>query len=375
MSDGSAIQWTDATWGPVVGCTPVSAGCANCYAKEMTYRLERMGKAKYHGLAVLQPNGKRHFNGVVRTVPEALPLPLGWKKPRRVFVNSMSDLFHEAVPFAFVDQVFAVMALCPQHTFQILTKRPERMAEYLATRTPIDRSSRVDRMPQWYQVATAMLDEGADSMPRGAWDRAHDHMPDPSLPLPNVWLGTSVENQAAANERIPHLLRCPAKLRFLSCEPLLGPLDLSKWITLYDQRLTHIGGRYDEDLHAAANKVGAFERLEAWALHWVIVGGESGKDARPSNLAWHRSLRDQCKAAGVAFYEKQLGPRPEPGYWQTDEVGHRCGAVGHTRRWYVDDTTQFPVKARAICDSHGGDPAEWPEDLRVREFPQVAATA
>lgn len=134
MSTGTGIQWTEATWNPVVGCTRVSAGCDHCYAVTMTHRLEKMRQQKYAGLTVLNNRDERHFNGTVRCVEEALEVPLKWRKPRRIFVNSMSDLFHRDVPFDFIDKVFAVMALAPQHTFQVLTKRPERMAEYTATR-------------------------------------------------------------------------------------------------------------------------------------------------------------------------------------------------------------------------------------------------
>lgn len=306
MATNTNIQWTDATWNPTSGCTHASPGCDNCYAVTMTHRLENMGQAKYAGLTVLNGRGERHFNGVMRCHDDALSIPLRWRKPRRVFVNSMSDLFHRDVPFEFIDKVFAVMALCPQHTFQVLTKRPERMAEYLATRTAIDDSMKVDRMPPWYQVATAMLDDGERSMPRGAWQRAHDNMPDPSKPLPNVWLGTSVENQAAADERIPHLLRCPAAVRFLSVEPLLGPTA----------------------------------RLPLQGIHWVIVGGESGHGARPCNIEWVRGIVEQCKSDVIACFVKQLGS-------------------------VVDGVEPWPVRMK----HKGGDPYRWPSDLRVRQFP------
>lgn len=235
----SKIEWTDATWNPVAGCTWASPGCDVCYAATMTRRLEAMGKADYTGLTT-----KKHFNGVVRTLPHKLDAPLRWKKPRMVFVNSMSDLFHKDVPTEFIWQVFCAMQQAPRHTFQILTKRPERMAGVVA---------------EMYAASC-------------------------SDPLPNVWLGTSVENQAMADERIPHLLDCPAAVRFLSCEPLLGPVELTR----YD-----VDGRY-------------MPRLPV-KLDWVIVGGESGHGARPMHPDWARSLHDQCQAAGVPFFFKQWG--------------------------------------------------------------------
>jgi protein gp37 len=272
MSQGSAIEWTDATWNPVAGCTPVSPGCLNCYAAVMANRLERMGQRKYVGLTVLH-NDRRMFNGKITTSEAALTIPFGWKKPRRVFVNSMSDLFHEGVPFDFVDRVFAVMALCPQHTFQILTKRPERMAEYAASRR---------------EVGANGIRESINRDFTGLGD----HRGGLHMPLPNVWLGTSVENQQTANERVPRLLKCPAAVRFLSCEPLLAPVDL----------LTPAHGIV----------VGGMPMVQ-----WVIVGGESGHNARPMHPDWARSIRDQCQAAGVPFFFKQWGE------WHTGADGLR----------------------------------------------------
>ncbi len=215
----SKIEWTDATWNPVTGCTPVSTGCANCYAKRMAKRL-----AGRHGYPKTNP-----FTVTVHL--DRLEEPLRWRKPRMVFVCSMGDLFHDDVPGDVIDKVFAVMELAPQHTFQVLTKRPHHMATYLNARG-----------------------FGLN-------------------PLPNVWLGTSVEDQSLAHYRIPYLLNCPAVVRFLSCEPLLGPLP----------------------------------NLNLDGIHWVIVGGESGPGARPMNSDWARDIRNQCQAAGVPFFFKQWG--------------------------------------------------------------------
>jgi protein gp37 len=327
MSTNSSIEWTDTTWNPVVGCTPVSPGCLNCYAAAMSRRLEAMGKPAYVGLTVRRgPTGsdpdkfdpekaakatRTVFNGVVRTLPGKLGEPLTWRRPRRVFVNSMSDLFHEGVPFEFVDRVFAVMALTPHHTYQVLTKRPERMAEYLSTPGLAERVVRAA-----YEVSTGTpLMEG---------ERVRKKV---TLPLPNVWLGTSVENQACADERVPHLLRCPATVRFLSVEPQVGEVDL------------RLGD--SEGVPTSAEPC----RERGWLLHWVIQGGESGPGARPFDLAWARGLRDQCRAAGVAYFLKQLGAAP---YW--DDIGQRI---------------ELKLK-----NKKGGDEAEWPEDLRgCRAFP------
>jgi protein gp37 len=264
MANNSSIEWTDATWNPTTGCTRASAGCDHCYAFTMTKRLAAMGQEKYQGLA-----GKGHFNGFLQTWMDELARPLRWKKPRNVFVNSMSDLFHAEVPFEFIDHVFAVMALCGQHTFQILTKRPERMAEYLAVEHLNDRIySFMESHAEAEGIADFLFDD---------------------LPLANVWLGTSVEDQPNADERIPHLLRCPAAVRFLSCEPLLGPLDLT---AIERTRATGFMRPLD----------GRFN-----TINWVIVGGESGHHARPMHPSWAQAIRDQCTAAGVPFFFKQWG--------------------------------------------------------------------
>jgi protein gp37 len=225
VADGSSIEWTEATWNPTTGCDRVSAGCDNCYALTLAKRLKAMGAKKY------QNDGDPRTSGPgfgITTHADALAVPYSWRQPRLVFVNSMSDLFHAKVPIAFVREVFAVMAGTPQHTYQLLTKRSRRV-----------------------RLVAEQLD----------W---------PS----NLWLGVSVEN-AAALSRIDDLRHVPASVRFLSCEPLLGPLD--------DLNLTGIG--------------------------WVIAGGESGPRHRPMDPAWVTGIRDACQAADVPFFFKQWGGR------------------------------------------------------------------
>ena len=269
----TSIEWTDKTWNPVVGCSIVSKGCDNCYAMKMAGRLEAMGQEKYKGLTRKTESGRTIWTGKVSFSEKALLEPLSIKKPTKFFVDSMGDLFHEHVPFDWVDKVFAVMALTPQHTYQVLTKRAERMAEYLTSK---------GRIRAIYELVAEYCDVKAIDTPATF------------LPLPNVWLGTSIEDQKTADERIPHLLRVPAKVRFLSCEPLLGPIDLTK---------------------IKASSCSSYHPLESHPISspdnplisWVIVGGESGPKARPMHPDWVRSLRDQCEAAGVSFFFKQWG--------------------------------------------------------------------
>lgn len=260
MGDNSGIEWTDATWNPVTGCDKVSPGCDHCYAESIAHRFA--GTPAY-------PDG---FAVTLR--PERLDQPLRWRKPRKVFVNSMSDLFHKDIPDEYIARVFAVMALASQHTFQILTKRHARMRALLSSTafqdSVIDAAADHPELDRRHQVG-----RGA---PLCDWDG--------SWPVPNVWLGVSVENQQWADIRIPALLDTPAAVRFLSCEPLLGPVDLALTAVQHD---------------------GALPYRRASYLHWVIVGGESGPGARPMHPDWARSLRDQCTAARVPFLFKQAG--------------------------------------------------------------------
>jgi protein gp37 len=249
---------------------------------------------------------ERRFTDV-RTHPDRLDQPLRWKKPRRIFVNSMSDLFHEDVSDEFIDKVFAVMALAPQHEFQVLTKRPARMEGYFAKLS--DREEAIGWCEHW-MVEHA---HAAITAYKGPTHRR--------LPLSNVWLGVSVEDQATADERIPLLLRTPAAVRFVSYEPALGPVDFTSFMP----------------------KRPGYDYLKFHGIDWLICGGESGPHARPFDVQWARDTIAQCKAAGVPVFVKQLGANP------------------------VFDSNGYV--AWGFRDRSGGDPSEWPEDLRVREFP------
>ena len=342
MAQASSIEWTDTTWNCVVGCRRVSPGCEHCYAETMAGRLARMGQSRYLDVVKLDEKGRPRgrWNGTFREVPEVLAAPLGWRKPRRVFVNSMSDLFGEGVSDEWIAAVFGVMAACPQHTFQILTKRPERMAAWFEW---AERHPYMDGSPDGGPIAAlakAICETNAPLPDRtfgGDGDEgvAISRALDVDWPLPNVWIGTSVENQEAADERIPHLLRVPAAVRFLSVEPLLGPVNL----VCFDGAIEWVG--------AGGERGGRVESNMQGNVDWVIVGGESGHGARPCDLAWIRSIVAQCKAAGVAVFVKQVGARP---------------------------VMQHPMEIGALVDARcadrkGGDMAEWPEDLRVRELP------
>lgn len=314
MGDKTGINWTDATWNPVRGCSRVSKGCMRCYAERVAARFSGPGQP-YEGLVSLrrEPRGPRTerdvalWNGVVRLVPEHLADPMRWRRPRRIFVNSMSDLFHESLTNEQIAAVFGVMAACPQHTFQVLTKRAKRMREWFewAREDYIDSGNLADMLaPYFGNEAGDGSSEDQDrqfEFLRGKIEEVHKThiMPGP-WPLPNVWLGVSVENQAAADERIPELLATPAAVRFLSCEPLLGPLDLDRWV--FDRSAAI---RRAMSGPAALNREQADDYIAPMAIDWVIAGCESGSGARPCNVEWLRSLRDQCVDAGVPFWLKQ----------------------------------------------------------------------
>ena len=288
MSDKSGIQWTDATWNPVTGCSKVSQGCKHCYALRDWARVAapRATPNAYAG---------REFTDVMFH-PERLDQPLRWRRPRRVFVNSMSDLFHEKVPDEAIERILTVTIHAKAHTFQILTKRPERMRSV---------------MQRWTDMN--------------------------GRPQTNLWLGVSVEDQQTADERIPLLLQTPAAVRFVSYEPALGPVDFDPlWLRASPSSAFQAG--------LITPSMPAWTRIGAYALDWLIVGGESGHGARPCRIEWIESVVRQCRGANVACFVKQIGTNP---IW--------AGAV------------TSPI---APARGKGGDPAEWPEDLRVREMPR-----
>lgn len=328
MSDKSGIQWTDATWNPVRGCSRVSEGCRNCYAERYAQRFANPGQP-FEGFA-RGGDGPPRWTGKVELIPEKLDQPLRWRKPRRIFVNSMSDLFHESLPDEDIDQVFAIMAESPWHTFQVLTKRPALMRRYLSKR---DRKKDIDTAIYWLdQKVRFREDEGWS----GTW------------PLPNIWLGVSVEDQATADERIPLLLETPAAVRFVSYEPALGPIDFNRGQRL---EITVCGeGHLTDASTKAVLEVGraALKSRGIGLIDWVIIGGESGPAARPFDLAWARSVISYGRDNGVPVFVKQLGASiiPQP----------------QDRMFY-----EPPLRLR---DRKGGEPSEWPKDIRVREFPR-----
>ncbi|ROZ49366.1 phage Gp37/Gp68 family protein [Rhodococcus sp. WS3] len=286
MSDKTGIEWTDATWNPVTGCTKVSPGCDNCYAETFSERFRGTPGHYFEG----------GFDVQLR--PDKLRQPLEWRKPRRIFVNSMSDLFHDDVPDNFIGSVFDTMAAAKQHTFQILTKRPGRMRSLLR---------------RWAEQA-------ADSPHAGASFRRNDMMwSEPRIwPLPNVWLGVSTEDQKWADIRIPILLDTPAAVRFISAEPLLGPVDLAAWVP-GKCTCTGLPNHGPIPVHWRGCPALTYK-----ALDWVIVGGESGRNARSMHPEWTRTLRDQCVDAEVPFLFKQWGEWA-PGVRDT---GSRKGNTG-----------------------------------------------
>lgn len=313
MSGNTSIEWTERTWNPLTGCTKVSPGCDNCYAKAMHERF----------------NGAGSFDKVTLHY-DRLDQPTRWRKPSKVFVNSMSDLFHKDVPDEFIAEVFAVMSLAPQHTFQLLTKRHGRLRSLL-------NSPEFEPMVRDY--AHAMKYSG---------DRPNPRMDDRNYqtwPLPNVWLGVSVEDQKWADARIPALLGTPAAVRWISAEPLLGAVDLGRWLNV-EGTLVCGCGQAPDGAPGAHGCSSACMELEPSALDWVVVGGESGPGARPMHPAWARSLRDQCEEAGVPYLFKQWGA------WRELDQGPLLPREETTKRdLYVNpDGTSVPNVYPAVVD-------------------------
>lgn len=311
MADKSPIEWTDATWNPIVGCDIVSPGCTNCYAMDMAARIEAMsaglGRHTHYEGTTRRVKGKAVWTGRLALAPERIRSePLRWKRPRMVFVNSMGDLFHEHVPDEWIDRVFAVMAEAHWHTYQVLTKRSKRMHDYLSAQDVTERIGRIQQRDHGDNCAYTNV--ALDAI----W------------PLRNAWLGVSAERQEEADERIPDLLATPAAIRFVSAEPLLGPIDFTR-INLGVRQTHGYGPRRIEwdaltgwEHQFPADSAPGCDPLKARVhgigdcgagakLDWIIVGGESGPHARPMHPDWARSIRDQCAAAGVPFFFKQWG--------------------------------------------------------------------
>lgn len=432
MAD-SSIEWTDKVWNVTRGCSRVSPGCGGaaghggCYAERQAFRFGGPGMP-YEGLVRLGNQGPR-WTGHVRLVAEKLNEPSRWKKPRRIFVNSMSDLFHESLSNEQIAAVFGVMAQCPQHTFQVLTKRAKRMREWFewADQTGVD----VAAPPPDFVVTTCAVNLGAEI----------DELARP-WPLPNVWLGVSAESQEYADERIYDLLATPAAVRFVSYEPALGPVDFRRIPCA--RRVPHEPvddaekarrridelrcGDSDHDLYDALRGGLYWEDVNTRAngprLDWIIVGGESGYDARPFDTEWARSVVKQCRDAGTACFVKQMGDNawaPWMGAWSELAARTAAGNVEHLFRigdrdaasvwsngtWHTWDrngtggenasepTVELAKRAAeealarqhvhpykdwaqhpsALASSKGKDMAEWPDDLRVREYPKAMGSA
>jgi protein gp37 len=270
------IEWTNRTWNPVVGCTKISEGCKNCYAEKFAYRLACMEwkddtrKLKYCN--VTDPDTKK-WNGKTYLAEEELATPFSWRKPSMVFVCSMGDIFHESVPFEWIDKVMAVIALSPKHTYQVLTKRPERMLEYFSR-------SKDEIIAKWedavYDIGLCDKNEDPDAPACYLFNRTNNEWP-----LKNLWLGVTAENQEQAENRIPYLLQIPAAVKFISAEPLLGYIDFECW-------------------EISGCPTGFLEEI-----NWIIAGPETGSGARPMEKEWLEDIYDQCKDYGIPFFDKK----------------------------------------------------------------------
>lgn len=379
MSDNSLIEWCTATWNFLIGCTKKSAGCQHCYAIRQAWRMmhnpnPKIAK-KFEGTVHKDSKGELNWTGRVNFDDEVILKPLSWRLPRRVFVNSLSDLFHKNVRDEWIDMAFAVMAMCPQHTFQILTKEPERARDYFSDlddlRLRIGAAAGTFLDGDWIWNEGKQFRERIEKLISATHgvdfdeDENEIQVDETELPLPNVWLGVSVEDQKTADERIPLLLQTPAAVRWISAEPLLGPIDLqAPWSALNDEYPAH-------------------------GIHWLVAGGESGPKARPMHPDWARSLRDQCVSAGVPFFFKQWGEHKPLAsvFKRDDEMFPYAAALADERKsiamdgsgatyWNDGDEPPVPPSARdAYVMSRVGkkaagrllDGREW------NEFPEAKA--
>ncbi len=323
----TAIEWTDKTWNPVAGCRRVHEGCRNCYAERQTHRLGGpLGQAKYAGLTTRNGNGDTRWTGEFRPWPAHISKPLGWKKPRSIFVNSMSDLFGEGVPDEYIAAVFAVMAATPQHRYVILTKRPKRAGTWFkrmldcksSQSAPYDSIGRILSIDYEYVTGNPMT------------------LPGISWPLPNVAIGVSVSDQASTDEFLPLLAQIPTVAPIVSVEPMLAPVDLSQWLLCLTQ---------------------------------VIIGAESGLGARPVQIEWVRDLARQVLLSGPALFVKQWPVCAECHGWPTGTIGGRswycdtCANTGQsrpamTRKREADKTPRLHVPGYVL--SAWTQPIPWP---------------
>lgn len=329
MSNGTKIEWTDESWNPTRGCRRVSEGCRNCYAEGVAARFCGEG-LPYEGLAEMTEKGPR-WTGEGMFVPKVLDAPLRWTRPRMVFVNSMSDLFFEEFTFSQIAAVFGVMAAAKQHTFQVLTKRPERALEFFAW---LDECAddlvglcTQNQVKEWWR-GNALRVAASKITP-------HEKLTEvvTQWPLPNVWMGVSAENQDTANERVPKLLEMPAAVRFVSAEPLLGPINFK---SIVDEKADIDAIRGERAWHSKP-VLAPFTFRFCEKLDWIIVGGESGKGAREMEVSWVEEILDDARGSDTRVFVKQMG-----------------------KVW---------AKQNGSSDSKGGDMEDWPEHIRVRQFP------
>jgi protein gp37 len=392
----TSIEWTRGddgllgkTWNPIRGCSPVSPGCKNCYAELIAARFSGPGQ-HFEGFATwrLKPGrgqgdeqrrihpadvtlwepGDREpsWTGKMAVLTNKLTEPLRWRSPSRVFVNSMSDLFHEGLTFEEIATVFSVMAV-GRHTYQILTKRIERAVEFFDW---MEKNDPIAQMSNLYGLHVSHQrdpKEVYDNDERMKSDEDLEAIFDSEWPLENVWLGASVENQKFLDQRAPELLKCPAAKRFISYEPALGPAKFDPFLWIWECKVC--GNRPDNYGHVAhgrgcyqVSENGGGETFEEpfRRIDWIIVGGESGPDARAFDIGWARETVAACKAAGVPVFVKQLG-----------KISHGAGLYHeHPEAWLHEGmSVSTGCTYLHLKNSKGGDPAEWPEDLRVREFP------
>ena len=354
------IEWTQGddgaageTWNSIRGCSRISPGCGGgrgqggCYAERQAARQSGAGGA-YEGLVRLGRQGPR-WTGKVVVVADKILEPLHWKKPRRIFVNSMSDLFHERLSNAEIAAVFCVMAEARQHTFQTLTKRATRMREWFAWLWTRMLKARADNPGTSVEACYAEALISAASMVPSLPDMRSIVKSPIQWPLPNVWLGVSVEDQQYADERLPELLRCPAAVRFVSYEPALGPVELAPWLRGFCPQCNAAWQPQDK-AETLCGPCGGYVELQGpRRLDWIIVGGESGPGSRPFNIAWARSVVRECKEAKVACFVKQLGRKP---------VERSTNAMA----------CEVPMP---LVSRKGNDMDEWPMDLRVRQWPKA----